>query len=84
MTIQHAGSDWGTVKVMDVASKKFHEKDVLEWTKHTGMSWTNDNKGFFYQRYNAPKSDKGDKNHRGEETDKLENMKIYYHYIGTE
>jgi prolyl oligopeptidase len=48
------------------------------------MSWTHDNKGFFYQRYDAPKSDNGDKNHRGEETDKLENMKIYYHYIGTE
>jgi prolyl oligopeptidase len=84
MTIQHAGSDWGTVKVMNAETKKFNEKDVLEWTKHTSMSWTNDNKGFFYQRYDAPKSATEDKNHAGQETEKLEFMKVYYHYIGTE
>jgi prolyl oligopeptidase len=67
MTIQHAGSDWGTIKVMDADTRKFHEKDVLEWTKHTQITWTLDGKGFFYQAYDPPKSVKGGKqdNHAG-------------------
>jgi prolyl oligopeptidase len=67
MTIQHAGSDWGTIKVMDAETRKFHEKDVLEWTKHTQITWTQDNKGFFYQAYDPPKSANGGKqdNHAG-------------------
>ena len=86
MTIQHAGSDWGTIKVMDADTRKFHEKDVIQWTKHTGITWTQDSKGFFYQAYDAPKSSKDgiQDGHAGQETDKLENQKVYYHYLGTD
>jgi prolyl oligopeptidase len=86
MTIQHAGSDWGTIKVMDVETRKFSEKDVIQWTKHTGITWTQDSKGFFYQAYDPPKSAKGgiQDGHAGQETDKLENQKVFYHYLGTD
>lgn len=44
------------------------------------MSWSKDNKGFFYQRYEAPKH--GEFSKAGMETDKLQNQKVYYHKLG--
>jgi prolyl oligopeptidase len=79
--VQNSGSDWGTIKIMDSASRKFL-KDELDWCKHSFISWTKDNKGFFYARYDAPKH--ADVSQAGKETDKLQNQKVFYHNIGTE
>ena len=49
--IQEKGSDWATIYVKDAETGKNLEKDVLKWVKHSSMSWTKDNKGFFYQKY---------------------------------
>lgn len=45
------------------------------------MTWTPDNKGFFYQRYDAPK--KETLLTRGTGTEKLVFPKIFYHRVGT-
>jgi prolyl oligopeptidase len=50
-----AGSDWQTWRVREVGSGK-DLTDRLEWIKFSGASWTKDGKGFFYSRYDEPKS----------------------------
>jgi len=70
--------------VRNAESKKDLENDVLKWVKFSGMSWTKDNKGFFYSRFDNPESHKKDNMDKaGTETEKLKNQKVYYHRIGT-
>ena len=72
--IQKAGSDWRTWKVLEVATGKVLD-DELNWIKFGGVSWTNDNQGFFYSRYDEPKE--------GEKFQGLNlGQKIYYHRLG--
>ena len=53
-SIQDGGTDWRSVKVMDVATGKILP-DELKWLKYTGdVSWAKDGKGFYYSRYPAP------------------------------
>jgi prolyl oligopeptidase len=74
-SLSSSGSDWQEWKVRDVTSGKDLE-DHLKWSKFSGASWTLDNKGFFYSRYDEPN-----------EKTKLEDanyfQKLYYHRIGT-
>lgn len=72
-TRSDAGSDWSTIHVMEVATKKKIE-DVLEWCKFTGASWWKD--GFFYSRY--PEPAKG-----SEYSGDNKFHSIFYHKIGT-
>ncbi len=73
--IQRAGSDWQEYRVRDVKSGTDHE-DLVEWIKFSGVSWTKDNKGFYYARFDEPK-----------QGDALEQAnyfhKLYYHKLGT-
>lgn len=70
-----SGSDWTEWQVRDVTTGRDFP-DKLKWVKFSGASWTPDNKGFYYSRYDEPK-----------EGNKLaavnENHKIYYHVMGT-
>ena len=60
---------------MEIATGK-QLPDELQWTKFSNASWTKDNKGFFYSRYEEPK--------KGAEFQSLNfNNKVYYHRIGT-
>ncbi len=70
-----AGSDWNVWRVRDIASGKDTE-DVLNWVKFSGASWSKDGQGFFYSRFDEPKT--GDKL-------RSENyyQKLYYHRLGT-
>ena len=48
--------------------------DELHWLKFSGMSWTHDNAGFFYSRFDAPAEKKEEKKmdaKAGTETEKL-------------
>ncbi len=74
--ISEAGSDWNVWKVRDIETGK-DLSDELKWVKFSGASWSKDNKGFYYSRYDAPAN----------EAEKLKTVneyhKIYYHAIGT-
>lgn len=70
-----AGSDWQEWKVRDVSTGKDLD-DHLKWIKFSGVSWTPDNKGFFYARYDEPKEDT-------KFVDTNYFQKLYYHKIGT-
>jgi len=69
-----SGSDWQEWKVRDVETGK-DLSDHLQWVKFSGVSWTRDGKGFFYNRYDEPKAD----------ALKATNyfQKVYYHKLGT-
>lgn len=73
--ISSAGSDWMEWKVRDVDTGK-DLGDQLNWIKFSGASWSKDNKGFYYSRYNEPKPGA-----TYEETNY--NQKVYYHKVGT-
>lgn len=80
------GSDWATIYVREAETKKDLETDVLKWVKFSGISWTKDNLGFFYSRFDAPETlqkEDGSMEKAGTETDKLKNQKIFYHRVGT-
>ena len=71
-----AGSDWVEYRVKDIETGE-DTGDRLKWIKFSGASWTKDNRGFFYSRYDEPN-----------EQTKLEDVnyyqKLYYHRLGTE
>ncbi len=71
-----AGSDWNEFRVRSVVTG-LDTNDRLEWVKFSGMSWTQDSRGFFYSRYPEPKQ-AGDSTFR-----ELANQKVYYHRLGT-
>ena len=70
-----SGSDWNEWKVRDIDTGK-DLADEIKWAKFSGASWTKDNSGFFYSRYDAPK-----------EATKLADInyfqKLYFHKLGT-
>lgn len=69
-----AGSDWQEWRVLDVATGR-QLTDHLKWVKFSRVSWTYDNQGFFYSRYDEPKP--GEKY-----TGRNYYQKLYYHRIG--
>ena len=74
-SISGAGSDWQEWHVRDVASGNDLE-DVLKWVKFSGASWSADNKGIFYSRYEEPNQ---------ATMMKATNyfQKLYFHKLGT-
>src|SRR5262249_19509184 len=49
-----SGSDWMEWRVRDVDTGK-DLPDLIKWVKFSGASWSKDNKGFYYSRYDEPK-----------------------------
>jgi prolyl oligopeptidase len=73
--LSRAGSDWQDWKVRDVRTGQDFA-DELHWVKFSGASWSKDNLGFYYSRYDAPAK-----------TDELKGVnqfhKLFYHRLGT-
>jgi prolyl oligopeptidase len=68
-----SGSDWQEIHVRSVDNGR-DIADDLKWVKFSGISWTKDNKGFFYERYDEPKTG-------NTLSDVNKNQKVYYHRI---
>jgi len=74
--IQDGGTDWRTVKVMNVATGKIMA-DELKWLKYSGnVSWAKDGNGFYYSRYPAPVAAATFQN-------ATLNHRVYFHKLGT-
>jgi prolyl oligopeptidase len=72
--VQDGGTDWRTIKVMDVATGK-DTGDSVEWAKFTGLAWAKDGSGFFYSRFPKPE---------GAQYQALnESHVVYFHKLGT-
>ncbi len=75
-TIQDGGSDWRTVKIIDVESGA-DLGDTIEWVKFSGLDWAKDGSGFYYSRYPEPEE--------GEEFQSLNiNQAVYFHRVGAD
>ena len=72
--VSDAGSDWKTIRVLDIETGEDLE-DTIEWVKFSGASWTHDHQGFFYSRFDEPGAE-------GLESVN-EYQKLYYHRLGT-
>jgi prolyl oligopeptidase len=72
--VAEAGSDWRVWRVRDIETGE-DLPDRLDWVKFSGASWTNDNRGFFYGRYDEPEGDAF--------TAVNKFQKLYYHRLGT-
>jgi prolyl oligopeptidase len=69
------GADWESIRIRHVESGD-DMADELSWVRFSGLSWTRDNKGFFYSRYPTPP--------KGKELEAaLTNQTLYYHRVGT-
>ena len=74
--ISKSGSDWQEWQVKNVETGEDFS-DHLQWIKFSSATWTKDNEGFFYSRYDAPPEGK-----QLEEANYYQ--KLYYHRLGTE
>ena len=74
--ISKSGSDWREWQIRNIETGQ-DLSERIKWVKFSDVSWTQDNQGFFYSRYNQPN-----------ETTKLEEInfyhKLYYHRLGTD
>ncbi|AUB36732.1 PREP, prolyl oligopeptidase [Nostoc flagelliforme CCNUN1] len=73
-SLSASGSDWQEWKVRDVETGE-DLQDHLKWIKFSGASWTHDNQGFFYSRYDDP-------NEKTQLEDVNYYQKLYYHQLG--
>lgn len=73
-SLASAGSDWNEWKVLDVDSGQ-PLADHLRWVKFSGASWSRDDAGFYYSRYDKPPEG---------QTFTQANyfQKLYYHKLG--
>jgi prolyl oligopeptidase len=75
VSLSEAGSDWHTLRVLEIEGAKFLD-DELKWVKFSGMSWSKDGKGFYYSRYDEPAG-------TSKFTGSNKFQKAFYHAVGT-
>ncbi len=73
--VQDGGTDWRTIRVLDINTGKV-QSDEVKWARFTSIKWTRDGSGFFYARFPEPKQ--GTASQAG-----VENHAVYFHAIGT-
>ena len=72
---QEAGSDWSTIRVLEVDTGN-ERTDELKWARHGNIVWTAAGDGFFYARYPKPPE--------GEQFQALSlNQMLYFHKLGS-
>lgn len=73
--VQDGGTDWRTIRVLDVNTGKV-QGDEVKWARFTNIAWTQDGSGFFYSRY--PEPEQGEAFQAG-----VANHAVYFHTINT-
>ncbi len=74
-SVQDGGTDWRTVRVLDVATGR-PTSDEVRWVKFSSLDWAKDGSGFFYSRFPEPPA--------AQQFQSLnENHAVYFHRLGT-
>ena len=74
-SVQDGGTDWRTVRVLDVATGQ-PTQDEVRWVKFSNLDWARDGSGFFYSRFPEPAE--------GQQFQSTnENQAVYFHRLGT-
>jgi len=73
--VQDGGTDWRTIKVLDVDAGEVLD-DEVKWARFTEISWARNGSGFFYSRYPAPEQETESQNG-------VVDHAIYFHALGT-
>lgn len=74
-SVQDGGTDWRTVRVLDVATGQ-PTQDEIRWVKFSNLDWAKDGSGFYYSRFPEPA--------QGAQFQSLnENQAVYFHRLGT-
>ncbi len=73
--LSEGGADWRDVLVRTVATGKDFA-DTVKYVRFSGLSWTADNRGFFYERF-------PDVSAAQKLSAALEHQRVYYHKVGT-
>ena len=72
--VQDGGTDWRTIRVLDVNTGKV-QGDEVKWARFTSIAWAKDGSGFFYARF--PEPTQGTASQAS-----VENHAVYFHAIG--
>jgi prolyl oligopeptidase len=73
--VQDGGSDWRTIRVLDVATGR-PLGDEIKWAKFTNIDWAKDGTGFYYSRFPEPDA--------AQQFQSLnENQAVYFHRVGS-
>ena len=54
-SVQDGGTDWRTVRVLDVATGQ-PTQDEVRWVKFSNLDWAKDGSGFYYSRFPEPRA----------------------------
>ena len=73
--IQDGGTDWRTIKVIDVERGTILADD-LDWVKFSNIAWKGDNSGFFYSRHPADPKGK-------DFVSAVYDHDVFFHRVGT-
>ena len=73
--VQDGGTDWRTLRVVEVASGRVLE-DEIRWVKFSALAWLKDGSGFFYSRFPEP-----DAAATFQQTNL--NQSVWFHRLGT-
>ena len=68
------GSDWQEIKIRDLETGQ-DEPDVIKWCKFSGIAWSKDGKGFYYNRFPEPGTVSSE--------DESNYNRVYWHTVGT-
>jgi len=73
-SVQKGGTDWRTIRVLDVESGQ-ELQDAVDWARFTHITWAPDSSGFFYSRMPEPAP--------GVTGAAIANHAVYFHRLGT-
>ena len=73
--IQDGGTDWRTLKILDVTTDRVAD-DEIKWVKFSTLAWNAENSGFYYSRFAEPE--------QGATYQSINlNQTVWFHALGT-